>query len=279
MNTKESSFSRLVNRMKTLLRTIISISVIMVLVPCLGFSAGVSLSVAPIRVEHLVQQGEKGTDMILVANDGTTSTRVKVSIEDWTLTRDGNPMFMKTGKNPYSCADWIRINPIDFRIAAGQTKEVRYTVTVPQGIEDGGYRAAIIFETAPDVTPGEKIKQMLIKGRIAAILYEVVGKPVPQGYANSLRAEPKKEGIDFVLLLQNTGKVHYRTKGTITGTDSKGEKVFEVEIPDAPVLPGTEREMKIPYDKPVPKGEYSAMAVVDLGNKELIGAKTEFSIE
>jgi len=262
-----------------MLRTMISISVFATLVPSLGFPAGVSLSVAPIRVEHLVQQGEKGTDMILVTNDGTTSTRVKVSIEDWTLTRDGNPMFMKTGKNPYSCADWIRINPIDFRIAAGQTKEVRYTVTVPQGIEDGGYRVAIIFETVPDVTPGEKTKRMLIKGRIAAILYEVVGKPVFQGYANTLRAEPKKDGIDFILLLQNTGKVHFRTKGTITVTDSKGEKAFEVEIPDAPVLPGSEREMKIPYDKPVPKGKYSALVVVDLGNKELIGAKTEFSID
>jgi P pilus assembly chaperone PapD len=217
--------------------------------------------------------------MILVTNDGTTSTRVKVSIEDWTLTQDGNPMFMKAGKNPYSCADWIRINPVDFRIAGGQTKEVRYTVTVPQGIEDGGYRTAIIFETVPDVTPGEKKKRMLIKGRIAAVLYEVVGKPIPQGYVTSLRAEPKKGGINFILVLQNTGKVHYRAKGTITVTDSKGENVFEAEIPDAPVLPGGEREIRIPYDKPVPKGQYSAMAVVDLGNKELIGAKAEFPIE
>ena len=262
-----------------MLRTIISISVFATLVPSLGFPAGVSLSVAPVRVEHLVQQGERGTDMILVTNDGTASTRVKVSIEDWTLTRDGSPMFMKAEKNPYSCADWIRINPVDFRIPAGQTKEVRYTVTVPQGIEDGGYRAAIIFETVPDVTPGEKKKRMLIKGRIATILYEVVGKLTPQGHAKSLRAEPKKDGIDFVLLLENTGKVHFRTKGIISVTDSNGGKAFEVEIPEAPVLPGTEREMRAPYDKPVPKGRYSATAVVDLGNKDLIGAKAEFSIE
>ena len=252
---------------------------ILLLTASFAFPAGVSISVSPIRVEHLVKQGEKGTDMILVTNDGTAPTRLKVSIEDWTLTKDGNLMFMKPGKNPYSCAEWIRINPVDFRIGPGQTKNVRYTITVPQGIDDGGYRAAIIFETVPDVAPGEKIKRVFIKGRIVTILYEVVGKPTPQGYANSLTTELKKEGMDFILSLQNTGKVHYRTKGGITVKDEKGEKAFEIEIPDVPVLPESEREIRVSYEKPIPAGNYKAMALVDIGRKELIGAETVFSIK
>jgi P pilus assembly chaperone PapD len=227
----------------------------------------------------LVKQEEKGTDMISVTNDGTASTRLKVSIEDWALTKDGNPTFKKVEGNPYSCAEWIRINPVDFRISPGQTKEVRYTVSVPQGIEDGGYRAAIIFETVPDVTPGEKMKRVFLRGRIVTILYEVVGKPIPQGHANSLKTERKKGGIDFILSLQNTGKVHYRLKGGITVKDEKGEKAFEVEIPDVPVLPESEREIRVSYEKPIPQGKYSAIAVVDIGKKELIGAETIFSIK
>lgn len=226
-----------------------------------------------------MKQGEKGTDMISIANDGTASTRLKVSIEDWTLTKDGNPTFMKVEGNPYSCAEWIRINPVDFRISPGQTKEVRYTVSVPRGIEDGGYRAAIIFETVPDVTPGEKMKRVFLRGRIVTVLYEVVGKPISQGHANSLKTGLKKDGIDFILSLQNTGKVHYRTKGSITVKDEKGEKAFEIEIPDVPVLPESEREIRVHYEKPIPKGKYSAIAVVDIGKKELIGAETVFSIK
>jgi P pilus assembly chaperone PapD len=247
--------------------------------PALLFSAEVSISVSPIRVEHLVKQGEKGTDTISVTNDGTAPTRLKVSIEDWALTRDGNPMFMKVGSNPYSCAEWIRINPVDFRVDPGQTREVRYTVTVPEGIEDGGYRVAILFETVPDVTPGEKAKRVYLKGRIATILYEVVGKPLPQGHSNGLKAELKKEGADFILALQNTGKVHYRTKGSVTVKDSDGKKAFEVDIPDVPVLPESERDIKVTYDKPIPKGKYTAIAVVDIGKKELVGAETTFDVE
>lgn len=260
-------------------RIIFLIGSVLILIPISVYAAEVSISVSPIRVEHLVRQGEKGTDMVSVTNDGTGPTRLKVSVEDWTLTKDGNPMFTKVGTSPYSCSEWIRVNPVDFRIGPGQTKEVRYTVSVPQGINDGGYRAAIIFETVPDVTPGEKIKRVFLKGRIVTILYEVVGKPVPQGHANSLKAEPRKEGFDFILSLQNTGKVHYRTKGTITVKDEKGEKALEVDIPDVPVLPESEREIKVTYDKTIAKGNYTAIAVVDIGKKELVGAETAFSVK
>jgi P pilus assembly chaperone PapD len=260
-------------------RSWIILLIAVITIPILAFSAEVSISVSPIRVEHLVKQGEKGTDTISVTNDGTAPTRLKVSIEDWALTRDGNPMFMKAGSNPYSCAEWIRINPVDFRVDPGQTREVRYTVTVPEGIEDGGYRVAILFETVPDVTPGEKAKRVYLKGRIATTVYEVVGKPIPQGHANSLKTDLKKEGTDFILALQNTGKVHFRTKGSITVKDSNGSKAFEVELPDVPVLPESERDIKVTYDKSIPKGKYTAIAVVDIGKKELVGAETTFDVE
>ena len=241
--------------------------------------AEVSIGVAPIRVEHCVKQGERGTDMISVTNDGSAPTRLKISVEDWNLTKDGNPIFIKPGENLYSCARWIRVNPSDLRIEPGQVKEVRFTVSVPPGVEDGGYRAAIIFETIPDSTPGEKVKRVFLRGRIAAIIYEVVGNPAPNGHANALRVQPKKEGVDFILALQNGGKVHFRTKGSITVKDDKGEKVTEVEIPDVPVLPESEREVKVSHDKPIPKGKYHALAVVDIGKKELVGAEASFVIE
>ena len=265
--------------MKQKPQTISLIVALLILIPALTFSAEVSISVSPIRVEHLVKQGERGTDIISVTNSGTAPTRLKVSIEDWSLTKDGNPIFTKVDNNPHSCAAWIRINPVDFRIGPGQAKDVRYTVTVPQGMQDGGYRAAVIFETIPDAVPGEKMKRLFLKGRIVTILYEVVGKPLPQGHANNLRAEMKKEKIDFILALQNTGKVHYRTKGSITVKASSGSKVFEVELPDVPVLPGFERNVKVSYNKPIPKGTYTALAVVDIGKKDLIGAETTFSVE
>ena len=250
-----------------------------VFVPVFSIAADVSISVTPIRVEHPVIQGERGTDMILVANEGAAPTRLKVLIEDWTLSKDGTPIFMKANGNPFSCVEWIKINPVDFRIGSGQTRQVRYTITVPQGIPDGGYRTAIIFETAPDGVPGEKNRSVQVRGRIATIVYVVVGNPVPAGHADSLKTTLRKDGIDFFLTLQNTGKVHFRTKGTLSVKDSNGQKVVEIGIPDVPVLPESEREIKISSEKLLPKGSYSALAVIDIRSKDLIGAETTFSVE
>ena len=52
-----------------------------------------------------------------------------------------------------------------------------------------------------------------------------------------------------------------------------------MEIPDVPVLPESERDIPVNYEKPIPSGKYSAIAVVDIGKKELIGAETVFSIK
>ncbi len=244
-----------------------------------AFCQEFSLSVSPIRVEHLVKQGERGTDMITVANEGTAPTRIKVSIENWTLTRDGALNFIPAGTDPFYCGKWIRINPVDFRVDPRQSKEVRYTLSVPPDVEEGGYRAAVIFETVPDVKPGEKVRKVFLKSRIVTVLYEVVGKPVPQGHANYLKAERKKEGIDFLLAMQNTAKVHFRTKGSLTVKNEKGEEVFKAEMPDIPVLPQSEREIKITNNKPLPPGKYIATAVVDIGKKELVGAETQFTVD
>lgn len=250
-----------------------------ILVPAFFCQAEVSISVSPIRVEQMGKPGERGTDMISITNGESAPTRLKVSVEDWTLTKEGSAKFEKPGGSPLSCASWIRVNPVDFRISPGQTREVRYTITIPEGTPEGGYHAAIVFETVPEIVPGKKMGRVFIRGRIATILYTVVGKPVPQGHANSLKVEFKKDGVDSTLTLQNTGKVHYRTKGTITASDSNGQKVFEVEIPDVPILPQSEREINIRYDKPIPKGKYTALAVVDIGVPELIGAEAFFTVE
>lgn len=261
------------------MRKLLIASSILILMAVMDFSAEVSVAVSPIRVEHIVKQGERGTDMISVTNNGTMPVRLKVSLEEWTLSLDGNPIFSKPANAPYSCAAWIKINPFDFRLEPGQTKDVRYTVSVPADIPDGGYRAAIVFETIPDVKPGQAVKKVYIQGRIATILYEKVGNPEIKGYVKNLKVQTSKEGIDFIINIENAGKVHFRTKGKITVKDGEGRKVFEVNIPDIPVLPESTRDVIISYRQPMAKGAHTALAVIDIGQKELIGAETNFIIE
>ncbi len=87
------------------------------------FSEEVCISISPIRVEHLVKQGERGTDMIAVTNGGTSPLRIKVSIQNWTLSHDGIFQLIQGESDPFYCGRWVRINPVDFRLDPGQTRD------------------------------------------------------------------------------------------------------------------------------------------------------------
>jgi hypothetical protein len=238
----------------------------------------VSISAAPIRVEHLTKQGEKGTDVINLTNSGTTPVRLRVSIEEWTVDEKGAPIFSKPAGAEYSCAAWIRVNPLDFRIEPGQTREIRYSLAVPSDVRDGGYHAAIVFRTVVDVKPGEPIKNVMIQGRLAVIVYERVGAPAVEGRIERLRTKNRADGVDFILEISNSGAVHFRTKGKITVKDPTGRTVVELDVPDAPVIQGVRRLLEVPYTGPLAKGSYTVRAVLDIGMKDRIGLETTLAV-
>ena len=173
---------------------------ILLMLPLIALAAGivraqdVAINASPIRVEHFVKQGESGTDVINLTNNGAKAVRLRVSIEEWTLDAAGTPNFMKPARRPYSCASWLKVNPVDFRIEPKQNREIRYSLTCPQGIPDGGYRAAIVFETVADVKPGEPVKKVLIQGRLAVVLDERVGDPEDLRPHRERQDRPPSEG-------------------------------------------------------------------------------------
>jgi P pilus assembly chaperone PapD len=244
----------------------------------IGRAQELSIAASPIRVEHLIKQGEQGTDVITLINMGTQATRLKASVEEWIIDAKGTPLFTKPAGIPYSCASWIKINPVDFRIDPGQTKEIRYSVSCPQGVSDGGYRAAILFATVADVKPGEVRAKVMLQSRIAVILYEKVGTPQIAASVESVKTRSRSDGLDFILEIANTGATYFRTKGKLTVKDSGGNKMFELDIPDAPVLQDVRRLLEVSYTGPLAKGTYTVQTIMDLGAKELIGAEAKFTV-
>lgn len=245
---------------------------------CMALPAEIAISITPMRVDYKFKPGQTINDILAVSNTGDQAVRVKINIQNWKLSMQGSPVFSPLADDPYSCGRWIQINPVDFRLAAGQTRSIRYAITIPPQVELKSYRSAIMCEIIPDTKPGEP-KKVQIKTQIAMVVYGTVGETVPQCEITGLQAEKGKEMIDFVLLLKNRGMVHFRTKGSITLEDGQGKTVAKLDLPDVPALPESEREIRVPYEKALPKGTYKITAVLDIGKKELYGAEATFTIE
>ena len=243
-------------------------------------NAQMSIMASPIRVEHQVKPGTEETNVIQVNNTGAEPTRVSVHLEDWTMDRKGDVNFSIAGSDPGSCAKWLQINPTDFRLEPGQSRQVRYSLTVPAEAMERGYRAAIVLEGMPREVEGPAKKRVNIRGRIAAMLYATVGSPEIRAQFQDFQVTAANKEISFKLTLANQGDVHFRIKKSwITLKNSNGEEVGRVEVPDIPVLPGATRELKFKKDDlALPKGTYLAEAVLDVGKEDFLGRKDSFSV-
>jgi P pilus assembly chaperone PapD len=243
--------------------------------------AQMSIMVNPIRVEHQAKPGTNETNVIQVRNEGTEPTRVAVHAEDWTMDRKGNVSFSQAGSDPGSCANWIQLNPTDFRLDPGQSRQIRYSLSVPAEAKEGGYRAAIELDGIPTQEEGGPAKRrMTLRGRIVVMAYATVGSPEIKAQFQDFQVTASNKAISFKLTLANQGDVHFRIKKSwVTLKNSKGEEVGKVEVPDIPVLPGATRELEFKKDDlALPKGTYQAEAILDVGKDDFLGRKNSFSV-
>ena len=111
--------------------------------------AQMTLEVSPIRAEHQIEAGGSETNVIQVHNAGPKPVRVKAQVQDWQMNRKGEVTFARVASTSGSLSAWLEINPTDFQVEPGQTKEIRYTLTIPAGAKTGSYHAAIIVEGMP----------------------------------------------------------------------------------------------------------------------------------
>lgn len=235
--------------------------------------------ITPIRVEHKGKPGESITDVFYVRNNASSPIRLRVYTENWYLKPDGTPVFTGNQTVDYSCKDWIKVNPQDFRILQDEKKMVRYTVTIPEQVETGGYHASVSFESVPLSVSEAKKSRMMFKGKIAAVVYVKVGKTEPLGEIMDLEVSVDKGSTHFKLWMKNQGQTHFRTKGHIQIKNSEGKKIHKVSLPNEVVLPQSEREIKCTLEEKLLSGSYEAFCRVDIGRKELLGFIKEFRVQ
>jgi P pilus assembly chaperone PapD len=250
---------------------------------CLMMSASlfgqIYFGITPIRAEHSGKPGESFTDIFQIRNNSPRPIRIKVYAENWTMQPDGVPAFIGTEPTSYSCRDWIKVNPQDFRLMPDEIKTVRYTVTVPSGIPAAGYHASISFETVPDTIAPRTASGMVFTGKIAAAVYVKVGQVPIEGDVVDIKLARKDNSQALVLVMKNTGKTHFRTKGRIEVFDSGKKKIMDLEVPDEVVLPESEREVACPLSKALEPGTYRAVCRLDIGRPEILGLEKALEVE
>lgn len=256
----------------------------------LGLTAGPAIAqttveVSPLRVELNVAPGGSHTQAVSLTNQSTVPVRIRATVEDWFMSKDGTPQYQPAKPGTWTTASaWVRVAPPEQVVAPGQQATVRFTTTVPAGTAEGGYRSAILFEFGPPGgDPVARGRDVQFKSRVATTLYVTVGQPAPKVDLTNLTVRAAAgRPAEIVATLQNASRANVRTKGVLTVYDKAGTVVRQIDVPNAPVLPESERDLAIPTagerEPPLAPGEYRVEVKIDVGLRELLVGETVLKV-
>jgi hypothetical protein len=210
--------------------------------------------------------------------------RVRATVSDWHLSRDGSPQFVEAPDPKFSASGWTRVAPPEIVVDAGKETIVRFTLGVPAGVAPAGYRTSVLFEFSPaSGSPVPKAREVAFKSRIATLIYINVGEPAAAVELTDVRNRLlPDQPAQIIAVLKNTGQRTVRTRGTLTLYDKSNAVISQTVVPDVPLLPESEREvaiLAINPDKPrPPPGEYRVEIRIDVGLPALIVGETTLKV-
>ncbi len=248
-------------------------------------AAQTSVEVSPLRVELAAGPGNTSTQAVTLSNAGTEPVRVRATLTDWDLSRDGVPQFEGSEEGgPFSATTWIRVAPPEVVIEPGKETAVRFSLSVPANTQPGGYRTGILFEFAPaSGDPVARAREVQFRSRVATLIYVNIGQPPVAAELTDLQQRTSGRQLQIVATVKNTSRRSVRTRGTLVIYDAAGRTLREMPVPDVPLLPEREREVAIvaldaDKDSPLPPGDYRVELKLDVGLPALIVGETTLKV-
>jgi len=231
-----------------------------------------SMTIDKPSIHIATDPGSTTSGKIAIENNGLKPLKIIAYVSDWSYAADGSKIFKKAGTNPYSCANWIHIDPQEVLIEPLSEEEIKYVMTIPKDAT-GGHVAVIFFESVLEGKEG-----VSVGGRIGSIVYqETKGKSVRSGEIKAFSAEPGKGNkVQFKLRFKNTGNSHLSVNPMIEIYLKNSQKLEVLSLPSVKTMPLD--EVTISEEYPVDeKGEYKAIVKVEIEGKN-IERSADFSL-
>jgi len=225
--------------------------------------AGAQLGVAPTRFEIDLDEGSS-THSVRVLNLGQRDSLVEVEVLNFDLDEDNKVRILPPDEQ--SLDQWMVLNPLRFRIPAGGSQAVRFSIRPRVQPAPGEHRAMLYFTEVvdPDAPPAQGIRAL---HRIGIAVYAWAGEESRSATVHGLIVAERSVKID----VEATGTVHVRAAGTwsVRTLGDPPSVPASGDLPSTPVLPGTRRSLPIPLPPDLEPGEYRILVEGTVGEAPL----------
>lgn len=226
-----------------------------------------SMNVDPPTLITSAEKGQSVSGYINVDNRGDQEIKVNAYVEDWIFLPDRSKSFREPGSLKNSCSQWISLYPEKFALLPGQTKQVKYTITVPKNAK-GGYYSVVFFEAQHDDPELLKKANVILTGRIGTIIYfETKGDSEKKLALSNFEVSKPVAGkpVYFRVKAKNEGNTFAPISGSIIIVDDLSNLLAKIDIDKQFILQGENITLEKKWISDLPKGEYDVILTLDYG--------------
>jgi hypothetical protein len=250
------------------------------------------IAVSPSTMRFNVKPGTLQTKTIKITNDTKRAYTFQLSFQDFGPGGDGESDQAISKYSRFALSKYTVISPTVIEVPARSAKTISVTVDIPAGDS-----MAISMWTNLDIDQILDREQL----EVPNLSKNAVGMGVKNtfGFGVHIYQNPPNVSISsveitamkFIKQTENKpSKIIMQANNTGTGigyclyyielTNLVNGKQTKLKVKQFAIFPGYKKEFSFDLPNDIDKGPYSAMAVLDFGNKdELQTAEIEFSIE
>jgi len=190
-----------------------------------------AFSIQPMSNSFSLKPGQTETGHITIINpaDSTSDFHYKVSVSPYGVVDTNYDADLVTETTRTQIAKWITIKEPTGTVAPGKSKEVEFTITVPENVPGGGQYAAITVSSNQEKNSSDSL-QLEYVYEIASIVYaDIAGKTVHGGEIteNSFPTFVTKPPVTLHASFTNTGNIHEYAYIDLTVTNYfSGDEIF-----------------------------------------------------
>ena len=234
-----------------------------------------SVTIYPARLVFNLDRGGTRSEAITVSNTTASKFQLALEFQDWTRDTLGNHIYTPAGASKQSCAGWVTFDKPFLEMEPGQTTTVTVTMKVPdteEAIAEMKWTMLVFSAVSEKKAP---TKGAIFEAKVASKYG--IGVHVYQTPPNVTNKEVKMLSFNELPGSKNTYRIACKNVG---GTQLTGK--FSIELSDTqtgaktalepksiPLFPQQSRYVDFSLPANLPKGKYTAIALIDASDDDV----------
>ncbi|MDB5230024.1 MAG: hypothetical protein JWN76_829 [Chitinophagaceae bacterium] len=241
-----------------------------------------NISFQPSILDFHVPAGSSQSQVVRVSNYSNKKMIFQAYLGDWYRDSSGGHHYFRPDTLDRSCAKWIKLNRNTIEIDSGKTEEIIVQMQPPADMKEVNQMkwSMLFLQTNPEQqgaaekgkNVSTQVKEIL---RVGIHVYETPPNVIRKlAKADTLvKIDTVKNAYDFKI--RNIGDVMIQCKANMELTDINTGQQYKLEQSEFPMFPDAKRSVRFAIPATVPKGKYSALAILDYGEDAALEAVTK----